>query len=200
MEIHMRLALASLTLSLAVSLSSFSAMAADATPSLPAKKQTQLGLYMSAKEAFEAKQAGADKVVFLDIRTPEEFEYVGHANIVDANIPYLKTDYSSWDEKKNLYAMVANSNFLVAFNDLMKQRKLDKKATVILMCRSGDRSALAADLLAKTGYTRVYSVYEGFEGDMAKGGDHDGKRAVNGWKNASLPWSYSMEKTKAYME
>jgi hypothetical protein len=31
---------------------------------------------------------------------------------------------------------------------------------------------------------------------MAKDGPQAGKRVVNGWKNAGLPWSYQLEKEK----
>jgi rhodanese-related sulfurtransferase len=84
--------------------------------------------------------------------------------------------------------------------DLTAKTNMDKTSTIILMCRSGDRSARAADLLGKAGYTNVYSVVDGFEGDIAKEGDHKGQRAVNGWKNAGLPWTYDLTKSKMYVE
>jgi hypothetical protein len=59
-----------------------------------------------------------------------------------------------------------------------------------LICRSGDRSAAASHLLAEAGFKNVYSVVDGFEGDLATDGPKAGQRAVNGWKNAGLPWSY----------
>jgi hypothetical protein len=34
------------------------------------------------------------------------------------------------------------------------------------------------------------------EGDMAKEGPNKGRRAVNGWKNNGLPWSYDLDKSK----
>lgn len=74
-----------------------------------------------------------------------------------------------------------------------------KDARIILSCRSGDRSARAADLMAKSGYTNVWSAIEGFEGDKAKDGPSKGKRTVNGWKNANLPWTYDLDKNKAFL-
>jgi rhodanese-related sulfurtransferase len=64
------------------------------------------------------------------------------------------------------------------------------------MCRSGDRSARAADDLTTAGFTQVYSVVDGFEGDLAKDGPNAGRRAVNGWKNKALPWGYTLDKAK----
>jgi hypothetical protein len=45
---------------------------------LPKAKQTALGLYVTAKEAYENWQAEPDKVKVIDVRTPEEFLFVGH--------------------------------------------------------------------------------------------------------------------------
>ncbi|MEI6854211.1 MAG: cobalamin-dependent protein, partial [Bacteroidota bacterium] len=40
---------------------------------LPKEKQTVLGLYVTAKEAYEKWQAEPEKVKIIDVRTPEEF-------------------------------------------------------------------------------------------------------------------------------
>ncbi len=167
---------------------------------VPEAKQTKLGLYLTPKEAFDMKSKGGDKVLFIDVRTQPELEFVGFADSIDYNIPYVVNDLMTWDEKKARFTKMPNSNFLVSVEDKIKARGLDKNSTIILMCRSGDRSAHAADLLASDGYTHVYSVTEGFEGDQAKGGPRAGQRVVNGWKNAGLPWSYKLDKAKMYFE
>ena len=69
---------------------------------------------------------------------------------------------------------------------------------IVLICRSGDRSAAAANLLAQAGFKSVYSVVDGYEGDLAKDGPKAGQRVVNGWKNAGLPWTYKLDKAKMY--
>jgi rhodanese-related sulfurtransferase len=68
------------------------------------------------------------------------------------------------------------------------------------MCRSGSRSAKAANLLAKAGYKKVYNIYDGFEGDKVKDTSSyfKGKRMVNGWKNSGNPWSYKGDETLIY--
>jgi len=162
---------------------------------VPEKKQTSLKLYLTAKEAYDMKKAGADKVLLIDVRTPEEIQYVGNlGEMMDANIPYQFNDISAFDEKKKVYASSLNSNFTVAVEELVSKRGLTKDSPIIVSCRSGDRSAVSANLLAKAGYTKVYSVFDGFEGDMSK----EGRRNVNGWKNANLPWTYNMDKSKMY--
>jgi rhodanese-related sulfurtransferase len=75
---------------------------------------------------------------------------------------------------------------------LLSAKGLSKDDKVILMCRSGDRSARAADVLTDAGLTKVYSVFEGFEGDTSR----EGRRTVNGWKNARLPWTYFLDTDK----
>jgi rhodanese-related sulfurtransferase len=162
--------------------------------SVPEKKATTLKLYMHPKDAL-ARVSGpeAAKTLFIDVRTPQEAMFVGMAAPVDANIPYMvMPELPEWDAKKNAYKLVPNSGFLTAVSAKLEAKGLTKNDVVILMCRSGDRSATAANLLAKAGFTQVYSVFEGFEGDMSK----DGRRVVNGWKNDGLPWSYELSKDK----
>jgi len=67
---------------------------------LPEIKQTVSGKYLSAKDAFEMVSHNHDKILFLDVRTPAETEFVGIADQVDLNIPYMLQDYSTWDVKK----------------------------------------------------------------------------------------------------
>jgi rhodanese-related sulfurtransferase len=107
----------------------------------------------------------------------------------------LLNDYSTWDTKKNRFQMNPNSDFTTKIADAIAARGLKKTDPVILMCRSGDRSAAAANLLTNAGYTNVYSVYDGFEGDLSK----EGRRTVNGWKNANLPWGYTLDQARAYL-
>lgn len=162
--------------------------------SVPEKKATALRLYMHPKDAL-ARMTGpeAAKTLFIDVRTPQEAMFVGMASPVDANIPYMvMPELPEWDAKKSAYKLVPNTGFLTALTAKLEAKGLSKNDMVILMCRSGDRSANAANLLAKAGFTQVYSVFEGFEGDMSK----DGRRAVNGWKNDGLPWSYDLNKDK----
>ena len=54
--------------------------------------------------------------------------------------------------------------------DLRGLRELDAKAgrdaVVILLCRSGKRSAAAGEAAAAAGFNNVFNVLEGFEGDL----------------------------------
>lgn len=177
---------------------STSVFAVDAA-SVPELKRTQLGLYLTATEAYE--MANKEKVLFLDVRTRAEVNFLGIPSVADANIPYMEIDSMySWDEKKGVFKLEPNSGFMTEVQQRIKQKGMDTNSRIIVMCRSGDRSAKAADLLAKSGYKNVYSVVDGYEGDVAKEGDRKGQRVVNGWRNANLPWSYSLAKDKMYFQ
>jgi rhodanese-related sulfurtransferase len=57
---------------------------------------------------------------------------------------------------------------------------------VLLLCRSGKRSALAAEAAAKAGFTQVFNVLEGFEGEI-DGQQHRG--GADGWRFHGCPGS-----------
>lgn len=191
-----------LALTLVAALGGFCAsplMAGSVDPAkVPEIKQSDLKLYVTAAEAFEMKK-GNEKVLLIDVRTPEELQYVGNAGaMLDGNVPYILNDLSGYDGKFKHYKITPNSDFTTAVGDIVAKKGLDKDSEIILMCRSGDRSSKGASLLGKAGYTKVYSVVDGFEGDKAKDGENKGKRTVNGWKNANLPWDYKMDKDTMY--
>ena len=171
-----------------------SAMAVDPS-SLPDIKKTKLGLYVEAKDVPDFIK-NHPKVLFLDLRTPEELLFVGTPQGIDGNAPFGNMNYSKWDDKKKSFVRFPNPDFLSNFEYWAIDKGIDKGDPILLICRSGDRSALGADFLAKQGYTNVWSVVDGFEGDMAKDGPNKGRRMVNGWKNDGLPWSYDLDKSK----
>lgn len=169
---------------------------------LPEVKRSKSAQYLSPQQAFDLKTKDKDAVLFVDVRTRAEAMYVGMPTVVDALVPYVEHQeiMSDWDEKRHMYKLEPNQEFVAEFERRLKEKGLGKDASVILICRSGDRSSKAADRLEMAGYKRVYSVAEGVEGDTAKGGPKDGQRAVNGWKNANLPWSYKLDKAKMYFQ
>ena len=58
--------------------------------------------------------------------------------------------------------------------------------TLLVTCRSGGRSAIACNMLAKAGFTQVHNIIDGMEGD--KNGDSE-QRPIGGWKNSGCPWT-----------
>jgi len=167
---------------------------------LPDYKRSRLQLYLTPQEAHKIVGEASAQTLFLDVRTRAEAMYVGMPNAADALVPYVEHQelMTDWYERRHMYQLMANSDFLPEAESRLKAKGLTKADRVILICRSGDRSARAADLLANAGYTQVYSITDGFEGDAAKDGPQAGQRIVNGWKNAGLPWTYKLEKQKMY--
>ena len=170
------------------------AEAQKAPPEIPKDKQTTLGLYVTAKEAYDMWQKDQQKIKIIDCRTPEEYVFIGHAPMA-ANVPSKFMTYA-WDEKKKEYAMKPNPNFVKEV-----QKRFAKDDTILVMCRSGQRSAPSVDLLAKAGFTKVYNITDGFEGDKVKDpqGPNHGKRMKNGWRVSNLPWTYDLDVNLMYL-
>lgn len=163
---------------------------------IPEYKQTRAERYLTSKEAYEEIQVEEHKILFLDVRTRAEVEVVGMPTVADANVPYmLMAEPMTWNDDWGSFKMVRNQNFLAAVKERLEEKGLTRDDKVFLMCRSGGRSASAADLLSEAGFTNVFSVVDGYEGDKEK----NGKRILNGWKNSDLPWSYKLDKKKMYL-
>lgn len=155
---------------------------------LPAGKQTTLGLYVTAREAYEKWHAAPDEVTILDVRTPEEYLFIGHADMA-WNIPLAAQSYQ-WDAEKQKFPMSPLTDFIERV-----QKVAGPDDTLLVMCRSGGRSAMAVNLLAKAGFRNVYNITDGMEGDSVKDPNSvfNGHRLVNGWKNSGLPWTYDLD-------
>ena len=133
----------------------------QAQSELPEAKQTVLGLYVTAKEAYEKWRVNPEEVTILDIRTPEEYIFVGHAEMA-WNIPLLFQTYV-WDSTKGHFAIKLNPDFVPKAKE---QFTLDD--TLLVICRSGTRSAKAVNFLAKAGFKNAYNIIDGMEGDLVK--------------------------------
>ncbi|MFM2054077.1 MAG: hypothetical protein RL456_2114 [Pseudomonadota bacterium] len=163
---------------------------------LPEAKRTRAGLYLQARDVPAFLAAHGGRVLFLDVRTRAEAMYVGMAGPVDALVPYVEHQelMTDWDETRRIYRLEPMQDFVPEVARRLQARGLGKDDPVVLMCRSGDRSSRGANRLAEDGYTRVHTVVDGFEGDLSP----EGRRSVNGWKNAGLPWSYRLDRARMY--
>lgn len=106
--------------------------------------------------------------VLVDVRTAEELKFVGR-------VP--GSHHVAWQTGP---ALIRNPRFL---NEL--ERKSSKDGIILLLCRSGKRSAAAAEAAAKAGFSNVFNVREGFEGEKDES-QHRG--AAGGWRLQGLPW------------
>ena len=158
-----------------------------ASQALPKGKQTTLGLYVTAKEAYEKWKAAPEKVMILDVRTPEEYLFVGHPTMA-WKIPVAAQIYE-WDAEKKHFPMKPLPDFVSRVSEVAKPDD-----TLLVMCRSGGRSAIAVNMLAKAGFTCVHNIIDGMEGDVVEdpASVFLGQRLKNGWKNSGCPWTYKL--------
>lgn len=106
---------------------------------------------------------------YLDVRTVEEFQ-AGHP-VGAVNVPVVEPDPATG-------GMVPNPDFL-----RVVQANVDRSLHVIVGCKSGGRSAMAAEMLSEAGYQNVSNMVGGFHGAH---GPSD-RVAQAGWAALSLP-------------
>ena len=116
--------------------------------------------------AWQLFQQG--EALLVDVRSTEERKFVGH-------VP--NSLHVAWATGTSL---TRNPRFVREL-----EAKAGKDATVLLLCRSGKRSALAAEAATKAGLTNVFNVLEGFEGEI-NAQRHRGTE--DGWRFHNLPW------------
>ena len=114
----------------------------------------------------------ANQAVLVDVRSSEERKFVGH---VPGSL------HVAWATGT---ALVRNPRFV---RELEAKLAKDggKDAVVLLLCRSGKRSVLAAEAAAAAGFAHVFNVLEGFEGEIDPRLHRGGS---DGWRFHGLPW------------
>jgi len=149
---------------------------------------------VTAAQAYEKWKAAPDKVKVIDVRTPEEYAFIGHPEMA-WNIPFAFVTYQR-KEGKTEYGPKMNPDFVAEVTNIAKPTD-----TLLVMCRSGDRSARAVNLLAAAGFKNAYNITDGMEGDKVTDPESVfyGKRMRNGWKN-SAPWVYDIDPEKIILE
>jgi len=105
--------------------------------------------------------------VLIDVRTEMEWDTVGVADLADVD---RAPHFVQWNHAGGVW----NANFLAEAEAVLGD---DRSAPIVLLCRSGARSAAAAQALTEAGWTAAYNIEGGFEGPGGAGG---------GWKD-TLP-------------
>jgi rhodanese-related sulfurtransferase len=161
--------------------------ASQSCQQVPKEKQTCLGLYVKAKDAYEMWKGNPEKVKILDCRTTEEFYFVGHPPMA-WNIPFVLLTYE-WDAEKDQFRMKPNPDFISQV-----RKTFDPGDILLVTCKSGGRACKAINMLAEAGFKNAFSIIDGFEGDPVEDPDSvfRGQRMKNGWRNSGLPWTYEI--------
>ena len=121
---------------------------------------------VSPTDAWALVRSG--DAVLVDVRSIEERKFVGH-------VP--ESIHVAWATGTSL---TRNPRFVREL-----EAKTGKDAVVLLLCRSGNRSAHAAEAATKAGFANAFNVLEGFEGEL----DAEQRRGThNGWRFHGLPW------------
>jgi len=81
------------------------------------REKTALGLYLTPADAHRALSADPG-IVFVDVRSPIEVEFVGIAEGTDANVP-VATKTMTYDPKKKGYAWKENPAFVAEVDALL---------------------------------------------------------------------------------
>lgn len=167
--------------------------------SVPAAKRTTRGLYLTAQDAYDMISEAPDKILFIDVRTRGELQFIGMPTLVDAHVPFLvEASPPQWDGANSTFKLAPNPTFVDDVGKRVAQKGISRDDPVILICQGGLRAARAANALTQAGYTKVYTTVDGFEGDPVADGPHKGERLINGWRNAGLPWTAKLDRAKMY--
>ncbi len=87
---------------------------------VPPAKQTALGLYVTAREAYEMWKAEPETVKVLDVRMVEEYVFLGHAEGA-VNIPVAFPKYE-WHADKRKYGFEMNPDFVDHVKEILRPK------------------------------------------------------------------------------
>ncbi|MBK6982806.1 MAG: hypothetical protein IPH30_15735 [Betaproteobacteria bacterium] len=151
-------------------------------------------LPVTSRQAWKLKRDLGRRALLVDIRERAEVFYTGMPLGADANVPFLEPVAGfAVDNRTGEPEMTPNAGFLDRIDTLLESARLGRDDPVVLLCRSGERSRVAADMMRRSGYRQVFVVADGFEGPLAANADGTFTRRELGWKNAGLPWTARLE-------
>ncbi len=130
---------------------------------------------ISPKEAFKMLSEHPNSLL-IDVRSSMEFLFVGHPKGA-VHIAWI--DEPDWD---------INPNFVTEIRKLVLGGVCGENVqhpNIILICRSGNRSLEAGQLLIDSGLNHVFNIDEGFEGELD---DKHQRSTQGGWRYHKLPW------------
>ena len=152
---------------------------------VPVAKQTLLNNYMSSHDVYDLVTEQPE-ILLIDVRDPTEVLLNGHPAQIDAVVPIMVQGNTFNDELLE-WDLVRNANFLADMDATLEREGKSKHDMIIITCGSGMRSAIATNALIEAGYTNVWHIPDGYEGD-----DAPGFNKQNAWRIAGLPWSHDL--------
>ncbi len=132
--------------------------------------------HISPRQAYDLIEEEPN-VLFVDVRSEMEFLFIGHP-VGAVHIPWI--DEPDWEINPHFVRDVRK----LVLGGVICQK--DRDCTpIVLICRSGKRSAEAGQVLVDAGFNRVYNIDTGFEGDLD---EHHHRSSLGGWRYEGLPW------------
>jgi len=162
-------------------------------------------------EAYDMLNTVPDTYI-IDIRTRAEYQFIGHP-VGSYLFPYMFMT-KKFQENNGPYGYQfsdKNADFISEISKIFQ-----KSNNLLIICRDGKRSMLAARELVSAGFKNIYDVEDGFEGaefpsfedknrhkfyrQLARrnkiyGLDH---RRHYGWQWWGLPWNYEIDPKYVY--
>jgi rhodanese-related sulfurtransferase len=118
-----------------------------------------------------------ESALLVDVRTEGEWQTIGIADLAPLG---RTTTLIEWANE----AGTPNPTFLDQLRDAAgTEPDGEESRPLVFICRAGIKSAAAARAATEAGFSPVYNVLHGFEGDA----DADGRRDINGWRIEGLP-------------
>lgn len=133
---------------------------------------------IDCRGAFERLRADPGAQL-IDVRTMAEWTYVG---VPDIGTLGKRALFVEWQQ---FPAGTVNPEFVAQADAALARAGAPAGGALLMLCRSGGRSAAAAMALTAAGYGPAYNILGGFEGDLD---EHRQRGRRNGWKAAGLPW------------
>ncbi len=150
---------------------------------------------ITSLEAYDMLRQSGRNTYLVDVRSPEEYQLVGHPPSA-YNIPFVF--FQGGPHRNPHFVEDVAARF----------KKTDR---LLIICRSGGRSAPAADALKRAGFDQVYNVRDGFEGEAFEGRSPKEKALlrkyspfyglrgrVEGWQYYGLPYTYDIDSELTY--
>lgn len=131
---------------------------------------------LSPRQTWELLSSDPDAVL-VDVRTSAEWSWVGVPDLRPLGKPLVTIEWNRWP------GGTRNEGFL----EELRAAGVREGTPVAFLCRSGHRSAAAAEAATAAGLGPAYNIADGFEGPL----DEQGHRGHAGWRAEGLPWRQS---------
>lgn len=133
---------------------------------------------VSVEECWQALETESSSHL-VDVRTIPEWQFVG---VPDLRSVGKVVSFIEWQRYPD---MAVNEHFCSSLSVRLEQLGVTADDSIFMLCRSGARSRAAAQSLTSHGFSKVFNVATGFQGDIDANGHRSAK---NGWVFEGYPW------------